>query len=144
MNKEVVRLVPTATSGCCPGKLSRLSDGKYAIEKYDIRYLTSGRDLLPGVAPKVETHPRPWCWPIPTSTSTQNSAKAEVKRLLTGTTTEEQNALAVGYRCRMLLRRGAVRRPPRHGSGGEGHNAPAWRALRGHVHTPPSTPDHKR
>jgi hypothetical protein len=37
-----------------PWEALTLNDGKYAIEKYQIRYLTSGRDVLPSAWPKAK------------------------------------------------------------------------------------------
>jgi CHAT domain-containing protein/tetratricopeptide (TPR) repeat protein len=37
-----------------PWEALTLADGRYAVEKYQVSYLTSGRDLLPAPAPKVK------------------------------------------------------------------------------------------
>ncbi len=82
-----------------PWEALTLADGKYALEKYHVSYLTSGRDLLPAVAPKVKVG-APLVLADPDFDLGPQKARAEAKRLL-GALDEEgtrslSGALALG------------------------------------------------
>jgi CHAT domain-containing protein/lipopolysaccharide biosynthesis regulator YciM len=85
-----------------PWEALPLKDGKYAIEKHQISYLTSGRDVLPSVAAKVKVK-APLVLADPDFDLDPNKARAEAKRLL-GATDEETTRALPG-----VLRLGEVR-----------------------------------
>jgi CHAT domain-containing protein/Tfp pilus assembly protein PilF len=87
-----------------PWEALTLKDGTYAIEKYHISYLTSGRDLLPSAAAKVKRS-APLVLADPDFDLDPDRVRAEAKRLLgTGADEEATRALSGAFRL------GAVRR----------------------------------
>jgi CHAT domain-containing protein len=89
-----------------PWEALTLKDGKYAIEDHHISYLTSGRDLAPSVAPKVEMS-APLVLADPDFDLDLARAGAEARRLVSKAPGEEATrALPSGFRL------GAVRRLP--------------------------------
>jgi CHAT domain-containing protein/Tfp pilus assembly protein PilF len=58
-----------------------VGEGSYAVEKHQISYLTSGRDVLPAVAPKVKVR-GPLVLADPDFDLSPKAARAEAKRLL--------------------------------------------------------------
>jgi CHAT domain-containing protein len=93
-----------------PWEALLLPDGKFALEKYHISYLTSGRDVLPAVAPKVKVT-APLVLADPDFDLDPDKARAEAKRLLGGEGEEGTRSLSGA------LRLGRVRRLP--GTGDE-------------------------
>jgi CHAT domain-containing protein/Tfp pilus assembly protein PilF len=80
-----------------------VGEGSYAVEKHQISYLTSGRDLLPAVAAKVRVR-GPLVLADPDFDLSPEAARAEAKRLL-GERVEESTPSASGsFRLGKVLR----------------------------------------
>jgi CHAT domain-containing protein/Tfp pilus assembly protein PilF len=72
---------PDSNLWLVPFEALPLADGSYAVEKHQIRYLTSGRDLLPAPAPKVRVR-GPLVLADPDFDLDPKAARAEARRLL--------------------------------------------------------------
>jgi CHAT domain-containing protein/tetratricopeptide (TPR) repeat protein len=87
-------LSPDGNLWLVPFEALTLADGSYAVEKHQVSYLTSGRDVLPAVAPKVRVR-GPVVLADPDFDLDPAAARAEAKRLL-GESGEEGTPTASG------------------------------------------------
>lgn len=79
-------LSPDAGLWLVPWSAMPLADGKYAVERFDIRYLISGRDLIPSETPPI-TATRPILMADPNYDLTPAEVQAATQQLFKGRAT---------------------------------------------------------